>query len=161
MNKLVVLVDPGSLEAKSSREGPGKIQEGAAVVDFQDSKSVIRAIQGQVPRWSRRSGSEDHAGLPSLSVPFSAGDCFFKGVEATQALEQGCSTLGGTMNGAYANKNNLVEYSKLHIRGGVCIIRVSNAEHARHQLWLNGWGVLSPKEAIVKLGMRSPRPVPL
>jgi hypothetical protein len=68
------------------------------------------------------------------------------------------------MSGAYAYKNNLVEYSKLHIRGGVCIIRVSKVasiEHARYQLWFDGWGVLSPKEAIVKLGMRSRRPVPL
>ncbi|GAB1294710.1 hypothetical protein APTSU1_000994300 [Apodemus speciosus] len=42
-----------------------------------------------------------------------AGDCevtFLKGVEATRALRQGCSALGGTMSGAYANKNNLVEY---------------------------------------------------
>lgn len=133
------------------------------MVDCQDSRSVIIAIQRQMPSWSRLSGSEDHAGSPSLFEPFSPEDCevtFLKGGEATQALRQGCSVLGG----AYANKNNLVEYRKLHIRGGVCIIRVSNTvgiEHARYQLWLDRWGVFSPKEAIVKLGMRSRRPVPL
>lgn len=68
------------------------------------------------------------------------------------------------MSGAYANENNLVECGKLHIRGRACIIRLSNAvgiEHARYQLWPEGLGVPSPKEALGKLGMRSRRPVPL
>jgi hypothetical protein len=88
----VVLVDPGSFKAKSNRGGTKKVQEGAAVVDFQGSKSVIRAIQGQVPRWSRLSGSEDHAGLLSFSVPFSVGDCevtFLKGVRGHTSFGAG------------------------------------------------------------------------
>lgn len=52
------------------------------------------------------------------------------------------------MSGTYANENKLVERGKLHIRGGACIIRVSNAlgsEHARYQLWPEGRAVPSPK----------------